>query len=718
MYVSEMMQQKYEMSPYARFLQKHDLKSTAVLYKNMNETLMRRTARAVRYLLEETEIPHYQPGQVVLFDSAYPAAQFPIAENKAVYVNADGDVVLDEAAFEAIAVESEYEASLKQVIYNNAKNMSSLKCTMRYVNHGNHTSVDYEYILQHGLRGYRAKIQAQLETLTDETAIDFQHGMLDVLDGIECYMARYLASLKAIVAPDAALQALIAALEVVPLNPPTNFYQAYTMMFVPMFFANSLEPARIDQLLYPYYLQDESVDREKAFFYIRTLFEEIEKRMPHPGSTHATIGGSYADGSAVYNELTELCVLAIRGLRAPNVSLCVRDDMPQSLWDCVMENIGKGYTQPALVNDSLYIEGFVNEYNIPREEAVKYVFGGCSEVLIQGKTHCDAVWAGYNMLDVFEDTLYNHFVSCQSYQEFYDIYKRYMKVTLRDMVAQTNMREFDNALHHTCPIRSLFVSDCIERSKSFTDGGTKYNFSSAAFFGASNTFNAMYTVKRFFEGYFGDMPKQAFLAAFAENFSGHEEMYQQCLHLPKFGNFNDELNEIAADLMQHGFQEIKKHRGVRGECFYLPTMIFWITWLKMGKTVGATPDGRVAGQPLADSVGATQGTDKEGPTAALGAALHVPQKECVGTCVFNMRLDAANFKTPELRLKTQILLATYLQQGGCQLQISVVDKAVLEDALIHPEQHGDIIVRVGGFSDNFIYLSDEIKEQVIRRIEL
>ncbi|MFI3325187.1 MAG: pyruvate formate lyase family protein [Clostridia bacterium] len=716
--VFDMMKNNYSMSPYARFLLKHNMKSTAVLYKNMNETLMRRSCRAVRFLLEETDLPNYDKGQVVFINHHYTSGNIMVEENKTMKVNLNGNLSFNAEEFEKIQTSSDYEAKIKKNIIDNAKNMSSLKSTVRYLNHGGHTSMNFEYVLKHGFNGYKELINKKLESLEDLQAIDFQKGMLDLLIGIENFITRYTQKLKSIENPDKNLSRLISTLEVVPFNPPTTFYQAYITMYVTMFFGESIEPGRIDQLLLPFYQNDETVDRDETLFLIRELFSDIEKRMNHPGTTHVTIGGSKADDSPAYNELTELCVIAIRGLRAPNISLCMRDDMPQKLWDLTLYNYKKGYAQPALVADKLYIDGFTKKYGIPKEDAVKYAFGGCAEVLIQGKTCCDSIWAGLNMLDVFEDAMYNELMNCETFEEFYSILKNYIRVSINDMVAQSNMRQHDYALHQTLPLKTLFVDGCIENSLGFTAGGAKYNFSCADFFGSSNIFNALYTIKKYYQGELGDISKEDFLNCFINNYKGNEKLHLKILSLPKYGNFNEEINDIAHDLMTQAFDEVTKLRGYRGDTLYLPTMIFWIYWILNGENVGATPDGRFAFEPLANSIGASVGTDKEGPTAALGAALSVPQEECLGTAVFNLYLDGSNFETKEKQDKVKMLIKTYLLGGGCQVQVNVVDKKTLQDAIVHPEKHEDIIVRVGGFSDNFVHLSDEIKQEVLSRNEL
>ena len=101
----------------------------------------------------------------------------------------------------------------------------------------------------------------------------------------------------------------------------------------------------------------------------------------------------------------------------------------------------------------------------------------------------------------------------------------------------------------------------------------------------------------------------------------------------------------------------------------------------------------------------------------MGAALALPQQKCISTCVLNLRLDAANFKTPEGIQKVQLLFETYFSEGGCQLQVNVVDPDTLLAAMKDPENHRNLIVRVGGFSDNFVMLNKDIQMEILKRTQ-
>lgn len=723
------LEKEYTLSPYARFLKKHGMYTAALFYKNLNETIERRGARAIRYRLEQCEIPHYVEGQNVFIHHNYSIRDSIKEDDVQGYgcaVSFDGMCFVEEESFLRLNefAQNEQEKNIIRAVLTNAKNMYSHASSVRYLHYGTHNVVDFEFILSHGFYGYREKVMNELSKATDEEAIQFQQAMLDVVDGIIDYILRYCKKLQQTLRSakrnTTSLKRLVTALERVPLEPATSFYEALIIMHASMYFSDCFEPGRIDNLLFPYYekdLADGIITNEEATSLLHDLLTDIEQRQGHPSATHVTIGGTKLDGSGDYNELTQAILIAIRGLRTPNVSLRVREDMPQYIWDTYLENMSKGCAQPAIVNEKLFLDGLVEQYNVPFEDAINYVFGGCSEVLIQGKTMCDSTWVAYNMLDVFEHTMYNSLMDCNTFEKFYERVKKEIKVTLKDMSNQINLRQHKDGLHNPYPVRTLMTGDCIENAKSFSNGGAKYNFDSTNVYGTTNTINAIYTVKKLFEGAFGELSKEEFLNSFISNYKGYEEQYYQYKGVQKFGNYNEEINEITKDIMGLTFDEIKQFTCYRANGRFMPAIILWVTWVNGGLKVGATPDGRLCSEPLADSGGPMQGTDIEGPTSTMGATLAIPQKDCVGTCVLNLRLDTNNFKTPQGCMKVQQLFQSYFAQGGCQLQVNVVDTKVLLDAMKNPDKHRDLIVRVGGFSDNFVLLDEKIQEQILLRTQ-
>jgi formate C-acetyltransferase len=137
--------------------------------------------------------------------------------------------------------------------------------------------------------------------------------------------------------------------------------------------------------------------------------------------------------------------------------------------------------------------------------------------------------------------------------------------------------------------------------------------------------------------------------------------------------------------------------------------------ISFGSKTGATPDGRRAYTPLADSVGPAQGRDVQGPTAMFNSVAKVPQILAQSTYVLNVKFTRQLIH--ENRDKVISLFKTYFRKGGQQIQVNVVDREILRKAKEKPDQYQNLIVRVGGFSDYFVRLSPALQDDVIARTE-
>jgi len=129
------------------------------------------------------------------------------------------------------------------------------------------------------------------------------------------------------------------------------------------------------------------------------------------------------------------------------------------------------------------------------------------------------------------------------------------------------------------------------------------------------------------------------------------------------------------------------------------------------------PNGRNAGKPLNDSVGAFEGAAQNGPTALINSVLKLPLHTAFGTPVFNLRFNKQVFGSETGRKNIIMLLKSYFQKGGMQAQISVLSAEEMKAAQKDPEKYKDLIVRIGGYSEYFVYLSEELQETVIKRAE-
>ena len=133
---------------------------------------------------------------------------------------------------------------------------------------------------------------------------------------------------------------------------------------------------------------------------------------------------------------------------------------------------------------------------------------------------------------------------------------------------------------------------------------------------------------------------------------------------------------------------------------------------------GATPDGRNAGQPLADGISPVQQMDKNGPTAILTSVSKIKQVHYSNGTLLNMKFSPSCLQGEEGIRKLTQLIQTYFDMGGMEMQINVISADTLKDAQKHPEDYKDLVVRVAGFSAYFVELHITGQNDLISRTEL
>ena len=138
--------------------------------------------------------------------------------------------------------------------------------------------------------------------------------------------------------------------------------------------------------------------------------------------------------------------------------------------------------------------------------------------------------------------------------------------------------------------------------------------------------------------------------------------------------------------------------------------------MPLGKIIGATPDGRKAGEALADTTSPMHGSDTNGPTAALNSVGKLPNVLLSGGTLYNMRVDPKTVETPEARERFIDMLRTYLgDYKGQHIQFNMVDSKILMDAKEHPQNYKDLMVRVAGYSALFTAIDSDLQDDIIDR---
>ncbi len=336
--------------------------------------------------------------------------------------------------------------------------------------------------------------------------------------------------------------------------------------------------------------------------------------------------------------------------------------------------------------------------------------------MIHGCSNVGSLDAGLNLPLVLVGTLHRVLVDEAAtfdgvVRAFYDD----LQAVIGDVLGRLNRYFITRARHRPQPLRSLLMDDCLDRGLDFNNGGARYNWSVINVAGLANVADSLEALRRIVFEQQAVSPVR-FREVLERNFEGEEPLRRRLAAAPKFGNDEAGVDALAAAVADFTYRQIRAVPCARGGLF-IPSHIMFETYANAGRGVGATPDGRRAGEALSDSVGPVQGADTHGYTAMLHSVARLPLRQALGTPVLNMRLLKSSLDGQAARKRLRALIETFFSLGGMQVQLSVLDRAELEDAMIHPERHADLIVRIGGYSTYFNGLSPELKREVLKRTE-
>ncbi len=687
---------------------------------------LRRWARAVRRRWEHQTVPAYR-GQA-LYPSG-PARPNP-GENRIVapcysFTWAWRPEVLEQT-LDAVADPEQRQAlaALRQAM-TREENARSVAHSPGHAVGGwgyTHSIPNYGRVFREGLDQYEQRIHRRIKSVNSgaaENRSDFYSAMLEVLAGIRTWHARLLKELERTPMPDQAGEQnrlrLIQALHRVPFQPARNFFEALETWNLVYFLDDCDNPGRMDLELGALFERDLDGGEctwDQAVEWLAGFADTVTDNQ----GWSAAIGGIRPDGRPNWNRMTELCLTVARGRPRPSWELRVRPEMPDRLWNLALDAVATGSGNPAFYNDPLYLDA-LREAQLGLDPAALSLWngGGCTETMVHGCSNVGSLDAGLNLAEVFEKTLHRELRNSADFAAFIEAFFSATQAAVRRVADAVNQIQEKRARYAPQPMRSLLIDDCLERGCDFTAGGARYNWSVVNVAGISNVVDSLAAVR---EAVFRKKTVGAgeLLEALAANFEGRETLRRNLMRCPRFGNDIPEVDGLAAQVAERvfrGFRELQPWRGGR----FLPSCIMFETYAAAGRYVGATPDGRRAGEPLADSIGPVAGRDRRGPTAMLRSVTRLPLRLAAGTPVLNIRLAKSLFRTPAGRARVRRLIETYFRLGGMQIQVTVTDRETLLDALEHPERHEDLIVRIGGYSTWFNRLSRELKLTVIERTE-
>jgi formate C-acetyltransferase len=303
----------------------------------------------------------------------------------------------------------------------------------------------------------------------------------------------------------------------------------------------------------------------------------------------------------------------------------------------------------------------------------------------------------------------------QSYEELFAAFKKQLGHFIDIKIRGSNAIERLFAAHMPAPFLSLLIDDCIVKGRDYHDGGPRYNTTYIQGTAPGTLTDSLSAIHYHIYDR-KSLTMDELLAALEGNFEGREALRQKLWNkTPKYGNDDEYADGIFRDVFEAYYEAVNGRPNTRGGA-YRPNYLSTTCHVYFGTRVGATPDGRKAGEPLSDGISPVQGVDRKGPTAVLLSASKMDHVRTGGT-LLNLKFTPQLLEDEEGLEKLGHLIRTYFKLDGHHVQFNVVTAQTLRDAQAHPEKYRDLIVRVAGYSDYFCDLNRGLQDDIIARTE-
>ncbi|MBV6820365.1 formate C-acetyltransferase [Rahnella sp. PD12R] len=605
-----------------------------------------------------------------------------------------------------------------------------------------HIIIDYPRLLNTGLDDLVSELQQHVEQEPENT---FYQAALILLQAAQRHILRYAALAAQMagacenVRRKQELERIAAISTHISGKKPQDFYQACQLFWYMNIIlqyesnASSLSLGRFDQYMLPFYQHSLSHGEQPAF--LKELLESLWVKCNDivllrstssaryfagfPTGYTILLGGLTETGRSAVNVLSFLCLDAYQSICLPQPNLGVRVneliDRPFLLKTAETIRLGTGI--PQIFNDEVVVPAFLNR-GVSLEDARDYAVVGCVELSIPGKTYGLHDIAMFNLLKVMELTLHeNEGNSAITYAELVEQIRQKISHYVKLMAQGSNICDIGHRDWAPVPLLSSFIEGCLKSGKDITAGGARYNFSGVQGIGIANLSDSLHALK----GLVFDQQRLSFdelLASLKENFASEEGRAIRARlinRFEKYGNDIDEVDLISADLLRFYCKEVEQYRNPRGGQF-TPGSYTVSAHVPLGAVVGATPDGRFAGEQLADGgLSPMLGQDHQGPTAVLKSVSKLDNTLLSNGTLLNVKFTPSTLEGLQGLNKLADFLGAFTHLKLQHVQFNVVNAEQLREAQRRPQDFAGLVVRVAGYSAFFVELSKEIQDDIIGR---
>lgn len=519
---------------------------------------------------------------------------------------------------------------------------------------------------------------------------------------------------------------------------PSSFYEALQLFWyvnIALQYesnASSISTGRFDQYMYPFYKKsiENGMDKEFAKELLRCLWlkmndvvllrsqESAKYFAGFPTGYTIILGGIDRYGRDATNELSYIVLETYADIKLPqpNIGVRINEKTPRKFLVKTAETIRLGTGIPQVFNDEVIIPGYINR-RVSLEDARDYAVVGCVELTIPEKTYGLHDIALFNLLKIMEITLKESKGQIATFDELIGNIKKNISKYVKDMVEGSNIVDESHKEFAPTPLLSSFIEGCIESGKDVTSGGAKYNFSGVQGIGIANLSDSLYTIKKVVYDN-KEMTLTELLKILDSNYQGYEPLRQRFINkFEKYGNDIDEVDYLGSEILAYYCKEVEKYKNIRGG-FFQPGSYTVSAHIPLGEAVGATPDGRLNGEQLADGgLSPMVGRDKNGPTAVLKSVSKLDNYLTSNGSLLNVKFSPSVLEGDEGIKKLVGFLQAFMRLKLQHIQFNIVSAKTLREAQKHPEKYKNLVVRVAGYSAIFVELNEAIQNDIINRTE-
>ena len=588
-----------------------------------------------------------------------------------------------------------------------------------------HFTPDLQIGFDLGWGGILQKLKEQ-RALHDESHYDFYDSEIAVVEAIIRFLKRCAAELKELGDQEQNpylkenLYEMSKVNEKVADGKPETFREAVQWMcwfsMLSRTYNRGSAGGQLDEMLRPYYEKDIAegiLTDEEAVFYLACLFLQ--------DSRYFQLGGPDINGKDMTSKISYLCLDAADKINiACNLTIRVHDKLDEKFFKKSVAYLFKNKQGwPRYSSDSALAEGFMKcGYSL--EMARKRVAAGCHWMCIPGMEYTMNDTVKINLLKVFEVAYQEMMADKAEAPSSANLWKRYEK-HLKVAVDATG----NGIMHHlkyqskSQPelILNLFQHGLIEKGVNITDGGANYYNMCVDGSGLAVVADSFAACEQRIEKE-KKLTYEALTKHMDNNFEDKDGEYirQLMLHSEKYCG-GESLGDDWAKRISKLYTELVRdlnvqHPGIN----FIPGFFSWSNTLGLGSTVGATPNGRKAGEAINHGANPNGGFRKDGAVSSMCNSIGAIQPGYGNCAPVQLEFDPGIVNDAEGVDKMAAMIKTIMNTGNTLLNINIIDANKILEAHKDPFKYPDLVVRVTGFTAFFAMLTPEFRQLVVDRV--